>query len=507
MHYLSRPMPAGLRAAAGILGGALITLSMAPFHLWPLALIAIAIICMSFRHLNGKQSLLQGLITGVSLFGTGVHWVYFAIADFGNSSLAIAFILTVLFVLLLAAVFALPFYLYGRHFSRTLLGQSIGFSALWVLGEWLRSWLFTGFPWLYTGYSFIDTPLAGFAPIGGIFLVSFIAVISASLLAMIILQCVAGDADLRAKAFKYSASAFLLWGLGAWGQHTQWTRELPGTINVGLMQPNIAQDKKWDPAYYDETLDTFSELSLPLWDLDWVIWPEAAIPYPYHQALPLIDQIDDFARTRGTVFITGIIYDDYDAYKYYNAIIARGAGFGDYYKQRLVPFGEYVPFEHQLRGLINFFNLPTSIIHVGPFQPNGLNANGVLVAATVCYEIVYPDLIAEISKDKDVLLTISNDAWFGKSIGPLQHFDMARMRALETGRYLIRATNNGISGFIDSNGKVLTTGGRFTRETIEGSVKRMSGNTPFMIWHSWPTILLCLCLLFLCALQQRKIAN
>lgn len=270
------------------------------------------------------------------------------------------------------------------------------------------------------------------------------------------------------------------------------------------MQPNIPQEHKWDPEYHEETLAIFSKLSEPLWDLDWVIWPEAAIPYPYHQAAPLIEQIDEFAHSRGTVFITGIIYDDYTAYKYYNAIIARGSGSGEYFKQRLVPFGEYVPFEKQLRGLIAFFNLPTSIIHIGPFNPLGLNANGVLIAANVCYEITYPDLIAELAIEKDVILTISNDAWFGASIGPLQHFDMARMRAIETGRYVIRATNNGLSGFIAPDGSVLKTGGRFTRETITGEVYRTQGTTPFMIWRSWPVVLLMVLIITSCALIQRR---
>lgn len=270
------------------------------------------------------------------------------------------------------------------------------------------------------------------------------------------------------------------------------------------MQPNIPQERKWDPEYFKSTLKIFKELSDPLWTLDWVIWPEAAVPYPYHEALPLINQLDQHAKSKGTVFITGIIYDDYIAYKYYNAIIARGLGSGEYFKQRLVPFGEYVPFEEQLRGLIAFFDLPTSIIHVGPFSRNGLNANGVSIAAAICYEIVYPDLIASLAQDKDVILTISNDAWFGHSNGPLQHFDMARMRALETGRYVIRGTNNGLSGFIAPNGDIINTGGRFTRENIIGQVERMSGATPFMLWHSWPIAVLALLFIICCAVIQKN---
>lgn len=489
--------PTAQRGLCAVLAGALITASHAPYNLWPLSLLGLVLFGYCLKNTSVKQAIALGFLCGLALFGTGVHWVYVAISNFGNSSNILAAILTSLFVVGLACIFAAPFYLYGRFLSHTAMGQTLGFAALWVLGEWVRGWLFTGFPWLYVGYAQIDTPLSGYAPLFGIYGVSLATTLTASIAIAALSYC-------QNPAKKPAIYGFLLgalttlWLAGASLQTLQWTQQKQHSISVGLMQPNIAQEHKWEPEYFDQTLETFSRLSLPLWEQDWVIWPEAAIPYTYHQAKTLLTQLDEFARARGTVFITGIIYDDYSTYQYYNAIIAKGAGGGEYFKQRLVPFGEYVPFEKQLRGLINFFNLPTSIIHVGPFNKNGLNANGVLVGAAICYEIVYPDLIANIAQQKDVLLTISNDAWFGDSDGPLQHFAMARMRAKETGRYVIRATNNGLSGIIDPTGKITLQGGQFIEQSLKGEVFRMAGSTPFMVWKSWPIVLLSLLLLVTC---------
>ncbi len=488
--------PYGLALLAGIC----FPLSLAPYGIWPLSLVGLVLFQLALQHAGPRKAMLLGGLCGLGLYGIGVSWVFVAISQFGNSSLGVAVVLTALFVGGLALVFALPFCLYGYWLNRNPWAQTLGFSALWVLSEWLKTWLFTGFPWLFVGYAFIDTPLSGLAPLGGVLSVSLAACLTANVITLTWCNW------RQQKPVNHLALGLVgaIWLMSGAIKPLSWTEIGTEPIQVGLVQPNIPQDQKWNPDYYSQSLAALRKHSAALWELDWVIWPEAAVPYPYHQAAPLLEQIDAFAKSENTAFITGIIYDDLQTGLYYNALIASGEGKGYYFKQRLVPFGEYVPFEAELRGLIAFFNLPTSIISLGPYQPDGLIAKGTPVAASICYEIVYPDLIATLTRDKAVLLTVSNDGWFGDSIGPLQHFDMARFRALETGRYLIRATNTGVSGLIDPQGRVLQTGPRQQAASLQGTVYPVTGQTPFMVWRSWPLVVLALLLLLSSALIQKR---
>ena len=272
-----------------------------------------------------------------------------------------------------------------------------------------------------------------------------------------------------------------------------------------MAQPSIPQERKWDPAFLPETFRIFRSLSRDLWQYDWVIWPEAAIPLMYHEAESSLVNLAEQADRTHSVFITGILYDELEQERYYNSIVALGQGSGISYKTRLVPFGEYVPLESLLRGMIEFFDLPTSIIHPGPSYENGLLAGEYTIAPSICYEVVYPDLVAERAVNSHVLLTVSNDAWFGRSIGPVQHFQMAQMRALETGRYMVRSTNNGLSGIIDPKGRIVVQGNRYTRESITGEVYAAYGNTPFLLWQSWPSVALCFAMIaLLLTLSQRR---
>ncbi len=497
------------RELAAVTAGALLPFAFAPFEIWLLSIVCPGCLAIVLFKSTAIQSFRRSLLFGIGLYGVGVSWVFVSIAQFGETSPQMAVVLTTLFVLLLAVFFALPFYFYGKYLSQSYFGFLLGFPAIWVLNEWIKSWIFTGFPWLYVGYAGIDTPLSSLAPLFGVFGMSMALVLTATALCAFWFSQnnVYPAVFSRKNTVLFPPLIFIIfiWVICGAASFIKWTKIDDKPISVGIAQANIPQEKKWLPEFAQPSIDIFRELSHDLWQHDWVIWPEAAIPYLHSIAEPLLDQIDVHANNTNTVFITGVIYDDPMQNKYYNSIVARGLGEGRYYKQRLVPFGEYVPLENYLRGLIHFFDLPTSYIHIGPKLPQKIDANGSPIAVSICYEIVYPDLIAELARDSSVLITISNDAWFGDSKGPIQHFQMARLRAVETGRYLIRATNNGITAFVDPKGNVITAGGRFTREAITGEVFEAKGRTPYMVWGSVPIVLICLIIILSIARYNRYI--
>jgi apolipoprotein N-acyltransferase len=277
-------------------------------------------------------------------------------------------------------------------------------------------------------------------------------------------------------------------------------------LSVTAIQGNIEQNLKWDPAQIEAQLLLYQSLTLNAAPSDLVIWPETAVPVLKEQAQGYLNSMDRLMQQRDSALITGLPLrqlDSYDQLRYYNAITTLGDSQGEYLKQKLVPFGEYVPLQDLLRGVIAFFDLPMSDFARGPSQQAPLNAKGYKIAPYICYEVVYPEFAAELAAQSDILLTISNDTWFGTSIGPMQHLQMAQMRALEAGRWMIRATNNGVSALIDPHGVINATVPQFQQAVLRGSVVPMQGLTPYLRWQSWPLILLCaLCLPP--ALLQRK---
>ena len=300
----------------------------------------------------------------------------------------------------------------------------------------------------------------------------------------------------------------------AW-QQVSWTEpSSQAPLKVALVQGNIPQQLKWSPSYRDQIIEHYLSLSAPLLEadsaVDLIVWPETALPLLYHQAWPALAGFEQRLRDSKSGLISGIPYrapatQDEPA-RYHNSIMALGQADGLYHKQRLVPFGEYVPLENWLRGLIDFFDLPMSNFSLGPDQqqPIQLNSGGqeTRISASICYEIVYPDLIASSAADAHLLLTISNDSWFGDSLAPTQHLQMARMRALETGRPLIRATNNGISALVGADGQIQQQGPQFQVDLLLGSVQPFSGTTPFVLWGSTAIGLIALVLLIGCSRYQ-----
>ena len=274
---------------------------------------------------------------------------------------------------------------------------------------------------------------------------------------------------------------------------------------MAVYQPNIPQEKKWDRSWYPHILAQYRAVVSDLYGADIILWPESAIPNYFQRVADFIDHIAAQAAQQQSRLILGIPYLPPDADRYFNSIVSLGNGTGVYHKQRLVPFGEYVPMEGVLRGLIAFFDLPMSAFSAGPKGQEPLRAGAFRVAPYICYEIVYPDLVARGARSAALLVTISNDSWFGDSIGPLQHLQIAQMRALETGRYLLRGTNNGVSAIVDHRGQVLGQTEQFAETILRGEVEVMLGKTPFGSFGSTPVLLSCALALALMALMYRTL--
>ena len=482
--------------------GSLITLSLAPFDFWPLAVISCALLYLGLSRLSARQAAWRGGWFGFGLFASGTSWVYVSIHDYGAAAPPLAFILTILFVAGLALLLALFGWLWVRFFRQNnhSINNALAFAALWVSIEIFRGWFLTGFPWLYSGYSQLHGPLAGLAPLGGVWLISFVLALSSALLITL----------WKNQRWQSRLSTGLLliglWSLGFALQSQEWTKPSGEPLSVTAIQGNIEQNLKWDPAQIQAQLLLYQSLTLNAAPSDLIIWPETAVPVLKEQALGYLNSIDRLVKQRGSALITGLPLRQKDTYgdlRYYNAITTLGDSQGEYLKQKLVPFGEYVPLQEVLRGVIAFFDLPMSDFARGPSQQAPLEAKGYKIAPYICYEVVYPEFATELAAQSDILLTISNDTWFGTSIGPMQHLQMAQMRALEAGRWMIRATNNGVSALIDPKGMITHTVPQFQQAVLHGTVVPMQGLTPYLRWQSWPLILLCALCLMLAVLQRK----
>nr|WP_281494868.1 apolipoprotein N-acyltransferase [Marinobacter sp. S6332] len=484
-----------MSAATLLVAGALQTLTFSPFHFWWLGPVSVVLILLVTIPIPANKLFISGLLTGLGLFGSGATWVYISISEFGNTSIPVSILLTAAFVAVLALFPALAFWFWGKLAKNSAVRRLILFPAIWILGDWLRGWLLTGFPWLYLGTAHTDGPLAGLAPVVGVHGLTF--VIAASGAAIVAAGWLIVRQSLTS-AGVVTFAALIPWLAAPALNKVDWTNISTEPTSVAAIQGNIPQQVKWDPEFLKDQIVAYLGMTEPHWNTDLILWPETAIPIPQDQAGKIIDHIAEKLGDESTL-ITGIPWYGFseraNGFTFHNSITAIGNGEGIYHKQKLVPFGEYVPLEGVLRGLIGFFDLPMSSFTRGPENQSPLVANGTKVMPFICYEVAYPDFLARNAVNSDLLLTISNDGWFGDSVGPLQHLQIARMRALETGRYMIRGTNNGVTAIIDNKGQITARIPQFERAVLTGEVFKASGSTPYMMTASWPVLTLALILI------------
>jgi apolipoprotein N-acyltransferase len=477
-----------LAALLALLAGALFPLALSPFDWWPCAIVSVLLLHWLVRHVSLRRGLVLFYLYGVGLYGVGVSWVYVSIRDHGGASAWLAGFLVLLFVLALALFLLLQGYLYLKFLRRSLLGPSLGFAAAWIVREWLLTWLFTGFPWLFAGYGFIDTWLAGYGPLLGVLGISYLVILQTCLLAMVGTALLRRRLPLAAGGVALAAS---IW-LGGWLlSNTTFVQPTGEQLQVSAVQGNIDQDSKWRRAMVGPILQTYTNLSAGEWGRDLIVWPEAAITLFRSDAKSFLQGLSARGQATGTTVIMGIPDRDAEG-NFLNSAIAVGQGEGTYVKRRLVPFGEYVPLESVLRGLIQLFDLPMSRNVSGADEQAPLLVGERRISMSICYEVVYPDLVRETVEQPDLLVTISNDTWFGASIGPWQHLQMARMRALENGRYMLRATNNGVTAVINQQGQVVASLPQFEQGVLRAEVPMLSGVTPFARFGQLAVLLLVL---------------
>lgn len=462
-----------------LIAGGLFPLALAPFFWWPVGLLSLLVFVIGQGSVSDARAAFgRAWWYGLGQFSVGVSWIYVSMHDHGGTPAYLAIPMVGAFAAFLATFpafwFALRVKLLGQHLA----GLTI--PVFWFLQEWFRSWFMTGFPWLFAGDGHLHTWLSGWAPVTGSYGISFILLLSV---------CGVWYA-VRQRRLLWLLP-LLLWPAGLMLQSQEWTHKT-GELNVAAVQGNIPQDKKWLREWVSPTINAYYQQTSEHWNADLVLWPETAMTLLLDQFQPYLDEMAAEARDSHTTVITGIPYR-YPrgtplAGEFHNSVIAFGYGEGIYHKQKLVPFGEYVPFEKQIRGLLPFFDLDMSSFLEGPADQPLLkvskqvqdNEQIYLVAPFICYEIAYPQLVSRMAVNADFLVTVSNDAWFGDSLGPKQHMALAQMRALENGRFLLRATNTGITALVDNKGNLLSRLPYEQRGTLTGVAEMREGQTPYM---------------------------
>ncbi len=471
---------------ATLFAGALLPLAYAPYSLFPLALLSLTCLFLLLEEQSPREALLRGWLFGLGMFGVGISWVYISIHEYGDASIAAAVGIALVLVALMAVYPAVAAYVGARFATRNWQRRLLLWPAAWVLAEWFRGWVLTGFPWLNLGYSQVDSPLLGYAPLGGVYGVSWATVLIAGLLA----QSWAMRRNGLALTFCL-AGLLLIPFAGMVLNSVTWTAPQGKRISVSLLQGNIPQDQKWLPEQMMATVERYAELTRDNQSSQLIIWPETAIPAFYHQVQDsLIPQLEEAAKAWNLDLLIGIPLLDRESWQYYNAVMSLGREHRFYYKQHLVPFGEYMPFRPVLENLLSALDLAMADFSEGAPDQVLLRGMNVPVGVSICYEIAFGEEIIRSLPQAALLVNVSNDGWFGDSLAPHQHLEIARMRARETERTLLRATNTGVSAIIDHKGVVQQRSPQFEIAVLTGKVQPRSGATPYVRVGNLPVVLL-----------------
>lgn len=511
-----------------LIAGAMLVFAFSPFAIYPLAWFSPAILFYSLsKAKTKKQYFTLSWIYGIGMFGAGASWPFYSLYFFAHAPLAIAALATTAFVLTVS-LFSLGFFglLASLFRDRPLfLKLLLFYPASWVIAEWFRSWFLTGFPWLYLGNSQIDTFFGAFAPIAGVFSVSLTSVIIAGALLSFILgnsvqrkvQIAAGskqraviDNALVEERFGSSIriiSACIIVALvsGAFAlQSIDWTEKIDKPLRVSVLQSNISQYEKLNPDSLIPSINLYRDMTLKSMRSDLIVWPETGLFDTFDRHMEsLIEPLQkSLSKTNKTILIGGFYVNENQGVE--NSVLAISANNREIYSKRhLVPFGEYTPLLNYIRWLNKWIQLPYDNIIAG-VNDGTLMVGDQVAQMTICYEDAFGSEVIQSLPLASMLINVTHDGWFTGSLEPQQHMQIARMRALETGRYMVRATTTGPSGIINEKGQIVATAPLNSKQVITGKVQPFSGATPYVRWGNWLILGLLGVLLLLGVIWNRK---
>ncbi|HTY48434.1 MAG TPA: apolipoprotein N-acyltransferase [Steroidobacteraceae bacterium] len=481
---LLRDQPA-LRLAAAALSGALLSAAFAPFGQWWLALACPALLMALLRGASPARAAALGFWFNAGTFTAGTYWLYISIHEIGHAPLWVAFLPMAGLIGVMSLYGALLGFVTARFLPpQGALRHLVGLPAAWVLIEWWRGWFLTGFPWLSLGYSQTDTVLRHAAPVVGVYGLSALLLVGAGALVLLVV----GNSRERLLAAVVLAVSWLApWSL----RSIEWTHPAGPPVVVAVAQGAIPEDEKWQEDNRQPTLDRYRDLTRRALGQGAavIVWPEAAAPDTAQNLQDYLLDMYHEVHARGAALVLGVLRETPGG-DYYNSILTMGKEVAWYDKRHLVPFAETFPVPDFVANWLRLLDLPYSGFRRGAEHQPPLPAGGLELAATICYDDAYGSDDLRALATATALVTVTNDGWFGRSTARYQHLQIARMRAIEAGRYLIRAANDGISAVIGPDGQVLAQAPSYSPQVLRAQVTPRSGLPPYARTGNWLIILL-----------------
>ena len=478
-----------------LLAGAATVLAFAPVGFYPLALASFAVLVHLWMRAAPRACFRSGFAFGLGLFGGGVSWVYVSLSQFGGMPAPLAGLATFLFCAFIALFPAAAGWLQARVPAADGARACLVIPAAWTLFEWLRGWILTGFLWLSAGYAATGWPPQGYAPLLGAYGLSFITLGAAGMLWGLVTK----------KKIRFLVLLVAVAGVGQALRAVDWTAPAGEPVRAALLQGNIEQEMKFRAERYARILETYARLAEET-SARLIILPETAVPRFYDGVEPeYLARLDAAAKRNGGDLLLGVPYREAQD-RYYNSVVTLGTAPRQvYHKVHLVPFGEFVP--PGFGWVLHVLQIPLSDFSRGSPAQTPLAVAGQRVAVNICYEDAFGDETARSLPEATLLVNVSNVAWFGDSLAPSQHLQIARLRAIETGRMHLSATNSGVTAAIDRDGRVLAQLPQFAAGRLEIAAQGYAGATPYVRLRDWPTLvgaLLALAIASLIAAAKRS---